>query len=64
MITLTTIGYGDLSPQTDLGKLFTILYILVGIGIILNFIHTVYHHFDHIRAGKEGKPERNIKKTK
>ena len=33
-ITLTTIGYGDIAPQTDAGKLFTMMYALIGIGII------------------------------
>lgn len=46
VITLTTIGYGDFSPSTDTGKLFTIFYILIGLGIILSFINTVYKHYE------------------
>ncbi len=38
IITLTTVGYGDFSPQTDLGKLFTMLYVVLGLGIISSFI--------------------------
>ena len=37
VVTLATVGYGDLVPQTTLGKLFTTFYILVGIGIIAAF---------------------------
>ena len=36
--TLTTVGLGDLSPQTDAGKIFTILYIFVGIGVLSGFV--------------------------
>ena len=56
VITLTTIGYGDISPQTDGGKIFTIVYILVGLGIILSFIQTVYDHYYETRNSMKEKP--------
>jgi hypothetical protein len=39
--TLTTVGYGDFSPQTDAGKLFTVVYVLVGVGVMLAFVTRV-----------------------
>ncbi|MBY6091098.1 potassium channel family protein [Pseudooceanicola sp. 502str34] len=33
--TISTVGLGDLSPQTEAGKLFTVLYIFVGVGIFV-----------------------------
>lgn len=36
-VTLATVGYGDFTPKTDLGKLVDIFYILGGIGIIVTF---------------------------
>ncbi len=36
--TLTTVGLGDLSPTTTLGKLFTVIYIFVGLSLVLGFI--------------------------
>lgn len=38
VITLTTVGYGDFAPHTDAGKIFTIIYILVGLGILAGFV--------------------------
>ena len=48
-ITLSTVGYGDFSPQTDAGKIFTIIYIGIGVGLILAFINAVYKHFQQTR---------------
>jgi voltage-gated potassium channel len=38
VITLTTIGFGDVVPTSDGAKLFTVVYSLVGIGIIAAFV--------------------------
>jgi len=65
VITLTTIGYGDFSPVTDAGKLFTIFYIIIGIGIILSFIDTIYSHYNTVKSNNSKKADyiRNTKKV-
>jgi hypothetical protein len=39
--TLATVGLGDFAPKTDLGKIFTIFYILAGVSVILAFANAV-----------------------
>jgi voltage-gated potassium channel Kch len=41
VVTLATVGYGDIHPVTDLGKLFTVLYILAGVGVLVVFASRV-----------------------
>jgi hypothetical protein len=43
-VTLATVGFGDLHPTTDAAKLFTVLYILAGLGVIATFISEITKH--------------------
>lgn len=41
-MTLTTVGYGDFTPQTDLGKLFTSIYAFLGICVFFGFAGMIF----------------------
>ena len=53
IITLTTIGFGDLSPTTTLTKLITIFYAVNGVAILLMLLDEIRrvrrHQFDERR---------------
>lgn len=53
-ITLATVGYGDIVPHTDAGKLFTIFYVIVGIGILATFANLLI---------KQAVTKRELKRT-
>jgi len=38
VVTLTTVGYGDISSATTLGKVFTTVYPLIGAGVIVSLV--------------------------
>ena len=44
VVTLATVGFGDLHPTTDAAKIFTIVYILFGLGILAAFISELTKH--------------------
>ena len=43
VVSLATVGYGDLTPTTPFARLFTIVYLINGIGILLAL-------FDRLRS--------------
>ncbi len=45
VITLTTIGYGDMHPTTQFAKLFTMGYVLVGVGLVFYIFTSLTRHF-------------------
>lgn len=47
VVTIATVGYGDLVPATDAGKLFTIAYVIVGVGL---FVATAAALAEHVFA--------------
>jgi hypothetical protein len=55
--TLTTVGFGDLAPQTALGKLCTVLYIFVGLGIVGGFIHSLAKESWSTGGGRQSRGE-------
>ena len=64
IITLTTVGYGDFAPQTDPGKIFTMVYIFVGISLISGFIILLGEHSKRLkRFGKKDEEDLNTKDT-
>jgi hypothetical protein len=69
-VALTAVGFGDLTPSTDLSKIFTVFYIFSGVAIVgmwLNMrlkrrtkkvAHRRHSGFDHTPdAATDGRPE-------
>ncbi|WP_244896274.1 potassium channel family protein [Planomicrobium okeanokoites] len=45
IVTTTTVGYGDISPTTGLGRILAVVLMLVGIGIIGTFTSSITSYF-------------------
>lgn len=44
VITLTTVGYGDVAPATAVGKMFTSVFVIFGMGLLVAFLSTLAAH--------------------
>ena len=63
IITMATVGYGDFSPVTAAGKLATVVFILVGMGLFLAFLSRVAS-LAAAGAAQSRKKKKKEKKTK
>ena len=50
VVTLTTVGYGDISPVTTAGKVFTTVYLLIGVGALVAFLTVTARHMVQVHA--------------
>lgn len=57
VVTLSTVGYGNIVPETNAGKIFTIFYIIVGIGIFSALIS------DLVRRSRERRKRKLLNKN-
>jgi len=53
VMTLTTVGYGDIHPVTPIGKIFTMGYVLLGIGVISALIVNFNRALKEFHASKD-----------
>ena len=54
VLTIATVGFGDLAPKTTLGKLFTVGYVVCGLGL---FVATAPAIADGLLRDLRGTPE-------
>ena len=45
VVTITTVGYGDISPVSGLGKLIAMVYMLAGYGLKLYILIDIFRHY-------------------
>jgi voltage-gated potassium channel len=55
VITLATVGYGDFSPATAAGKLFTMIYVFMGIGLMVAVFSRLAESLLETQGGRLGR---------
>jgi hypothetical protein len=43
--TIATVGYGDIHPTTEATRLFSVFFIIVGVGYMLYALSNIFEHF-------------------
>ncbi|WP_033542864.1 potassium channel family protein [Planococcus sp. CAU13] len=63
IVTTTTVGYGDISPETPVGRILAIILMLIGIGIIGTLTSAITSFFNEKEPENHGKQLLNILRT-
>jgi voltage-gated potassium channel len=58
VVTLTTIGYGDFTPTSAGTQIFTIIYILTGLGVFVALLASVAEKYIELKSEGGGARER------
>jgi hypothetical protein len=45
VVSLTTVGYGDLAPTTDATRVFTALFILAGVAVVVSAVAVIGNNY-------------------
>lgn len=55
VMTLSTVGAADMAPKTDAAKIFTVIYVLVGIGLFVAVARHIARQVIHGRRSDDDK---------
>jgi hypothetical protein len=65
VVSLTTVGYGDLHPTNDMSRLFTAFYMLIGVAIVLTSLAVIGKNYLEKREGKiSRRKDKFVRKSK
>ena len=56
VVTLTTIGYGDFTPTSAGTQIFTIIYVLTGLGVFVALLASVAEQYVKQKSEGDGRP--------
>ncbi len=57
VMTMSTIGYGDLAPSSDVSKLFTIVYAFLSIGAFAALVTKIVTFTLELKKGTKGRAD-------
>ena len=60
VVTLTTVGYGDLHPTSDYSRIFTIIYIFIGLGVLVAFLSSLAQQYMAQKAEGAGRMRKHL----